>query len=189
MKHLSPQQFIGIIDGTPGPASRAHLETCAECRLEVGDLQAITAAVVRSAAAPAPSPLFWDHLSTRVQRAVAVEALPGEAWWHAVWRPVLGVGMALACLALVVLVQVTGVRPEAPVATVANVNAAASPSPDQADQPWQFVLQIASSASPADLDRMSAPTADATAAMVESLTPSEREALVRLLKARMGAAE
>ena len=47
---------------------------------------------------PEPSPLFWDHLSSRVHDAVAAEGQPRAPWWRIDWSW-SSVGLAGAAVA------------------------------------------------------------------------------------------
>lgn len=72
MRHLSPEQFVDVLDGTATRPVRAHADSCESCRAQLEELRAL-ANMAQTADVPEPSPLFWDHLSARVQAAVAAE--------------------------------------------------------------------------------------------------------------------
>jgi hypothetical protein len=179
MKHLTPQQFIALLEGTPDAASRTHLDSCDACRDEVAELQTITSAVSASAIVPEPSPLFWNHFTARVRESVAIEPMVAPSWWRGMWRPLAGIGVALACVALVVLVRVANV-PEAG----DLLSTQASSTGDTLDASGTFVAQLASGASWEELQHIAPTTSDGAADMISSLTPAERDAFVRLLKSR-----
>jgi hypothetical protein len=71
--HLSPENLVDIAEGTRLESASPHLSSCDACRAQLGDLRAMLSAA-RDADVPEPSPLFWDHLSSRVSEAVAAEA-------------------------------------------------------------------------------------------------------------------
>jgi len=74
--HLSPEEFIDVIDGTRSEPSVPHLQSCSACRDRIAELRAtLTAAADASIAEP--SPLFWDQFSQRVHDAVAMEPVRG----------------------------------------------------------------------------------------------------------------
>lgn len=71
--HLSPDQFLAAAEGSLEQAR--HIQACASCR---GELQELRRVLERTSVVPVPepSPLFWDHLSSRVRDAVAMETAP-----------------------------------------------------------------------------------------------------------------
>ena len=73
MKHLSDEAVVDLAEG--GSAGRDHLATCGECRTRVESMQQ-TMEVLLGDHVPEPSPLFWEHLSNRVSRAIADEPAP-----------------------------------------------------------------------------------------------------------------
>ena len=104
MTHLTPDELIDVLDDVLTPATRAHLEMCAHCQREAAQLRAVLGDA-RAANVPEPSPLFWDHLSARVQTAIADDATPPRiARWFE-W-PVLA---PIAALALLVIALVSAV--------------------------------------------------------------------------------
>lgn len=86
MTHLSSDEIIDVVDGTSSDARTAHVEACAQCRQQVDELRRVMA-MAREDRVPEPSPLFWDHFSERVRRAVAGQPAPVSRW-HDVfsWR-------------------------------------------------------------------------------------------------------
>jgi hypothetical protein len=83
--HLNADELIDIAEGTRPETSAPHLAGCEACRTQLAGLRA-TMAAAREIDVPEPSPLFWDHLSSRVHDAVAADArlkpsrsFPGEA--------------------------------------------------------------------------------------------------------------
>jgi hypothetical protein len=100
--HLSPEEFVDVIDGTRSEASLPHLQSCSTCRDRIADLRAtLTAAADASIAEP--SPLFWDQFSQRVHDAVAMEPVRGgwRSWFGGLGMP-LAAGAAVAALILAV---------------------------------------------------------------------------------------
>ena len=117
MGHLSSADFVDLLDGVRSDASAQHLSECDRCRREIARLREVMAAAT-SIEVPEPSPLFWDHLSARVQEAVAQE-VPGAGQWRGRaslfggWWIRAAAGVA-AC-ALVIAAAVTlGSRPDVP---------------------------------------------------------------------------
>lgn len=138
---------------------------------------------------PDPSPLFWHHLSARVRDAVADQPLPGP-WWMAYWRPLLLAAGSVAAVAMVVILRTTAVP--GPSATVAPTPATANEL--VADVEVTEMWRLIEAASPT-LEMQSVrdaglmPTEYATDQAIQSLTPSQREALVQLLRKEMGVSE
>jgi hypothetical protein len=186
MTHLTPQQFIDAIDGVLSPVHAGHLEACEPCRQEIAALRSLTSDV-RAVVAPEPSPLFWDHLSERVRVATSAEPVPAGAWWHGVWNPVMTIGLALAVMAIMFVVRAGPVRPS-PLPPV-TVEALGSIADDSVSRPPDFVVDVAASLPMEDLREVARPTPDATAALMDQLTPTQRAEFVRLVKARMNGAE
>ena len=79
--HLSPERLVDIAEGTQPESSAPHLVDCDACRRQLNELRAMMAAMA-DVEVPEPSPLFWDHFSSRVADAVAAEpATTGWNWW------------------------------------------------------------------------------------------------------------
>ena len=81
MRHLTVDELVDLGEGSARDADVPHLAACAECRHRLADLRA-TMAMASEVEVPEPSPLFWDHFSSRVRDAVAAERAGGEAWWQ-----------------------------------------------------------------------------------------------------------
>lgn len=125
MKHLAPEEFVDAAEGRLPVARAAHLETCEACREQVetiaGMLRDVSAADL-----PEPSPLFWDHFSSRVQAAVAHEEIRAGRTWGWTGARILA---PLAVMALVVAVVAGSLLPRlvrtpaapVPAATTADV--------------------------------------------------------------------
>jgi hypothetical protein len=130
---LTSEELVDIAEGTRSEASAPHLAGCDPCRAQLSDLRAMmsVAAVVD---VPEPSPLFWDHLSSRVSTAVAAEAAGAElAPSRDVFRTLFGsrtlqVALALAG-SLLIVVLING-RPTAPAAPEAPGFTVADAVPD-----------------------------------------------------------
>jgi hypothetical protein len=194
-KHLSPREIVEFVDGTLAPDRRTHTADCAYCAGEVASLQSFMADIKPEAAhgdVPEPSPLFWHHLSARVREAVDAEPVPRRTWWQVAWRPLVSVG---ALVAVTIAVAVLRPHPAAPVPAGSNIQADAASGlaaedlgVTTDDASFDFVVQLAATLPSSDLRQMT-PRADATSAMISNMTPAERTALARLIKARMEGAE
>ena len=71
--HVNIDQLVDIAEGTVPEASAPHLAACEPCRAQVRELRAMMSAT-RDVDVPEPSPLFWDHLSSRVSAASVLVA-------------------------------------------------------------------------------------------------------------------
>jgi len=101
--HLTPEEFIDVVDGTRSEGSLPHLSACDRCRDELAMLRgtmANTAAPVGDDG-PEPSPLFWTQFSARVNERIDADL--DRRWWHAWTLPrFLIPASAFALLVLVV---------------------------------------------------------------------------------------
>ena len=148
------------------------------------DFKDIIADVKAAGEVPEPSPLFWNHLSARVRDAVAVEPIP-RAWWMTYWRPV---ALAAGTIGLVAFVMLRTVGP-APVTSVAP--GAHDLVADVAVSEMWRLIEVAAPAVEMDSVRDAGfmPSQYATDQAIASLTPAQREALVKLLRKEMGVTE
>jgi hypothetical protein len=142
---------------------------------------------IRSAGdVPEPSPLFWHHLSARVRDAVVSEPIPGP-WWMGYWRPVLAAACTIAVVVVAVVLQ-PAVPPAPVTASAAHVSA---PVADVGVSEMWRLIEVASP--PMALDSVQEaglmPSAYATDQAIQSLTPDQREELVRLLRKELGVSE
>ena len=186
--HLTPEQFVDALE-RPLPAQRqAHLAVCAACSAELAEMRLLMGDVTIAGTVPEPSPLFWDHLSARVREAVdaVTEPLP---WWRTGWRPVAAMVGVLGVVALAVIARPSRVAPVPATASV-EVSAAERAEIAESDSFWEMISAVAPSLGFDDARAAGmAPGRAATDAAIESLTPAERQELMRLLRAEMGASE
>jgi hypothetical protein len=91
--HVNAAELVDIAEGTRLESSVPHLAACERCRAELRHLRAMMSAV-QDLAVPEPSPLFWDHLSSRVSEAVAAEAAGAPPARLGGWRSVIDVALA-----------------------------------------------------------------------------------------------
>jgi len=202
--HLKTGDLVDIAEGTRTEASAPHLAVCEPCRAQLHALRAMLSAA-RDVDVPEPSPLFWDHLSSRVIDAVAAEGAPRTAWLDVTtWRRLLTPAWAVAASMIVVVAlgsrlmaphQLAGVDAGSappPPPFIADTNASTAVLGDVASDDASLML-VASLASALDLDAASdaglAPSGSAEHA-VTHMSDSELRELGRLLKeelARSGA--
>ena len=193
--HLNAEELVDLADGAQPESSAPHLAACESCRAQLRELRAMML-VTSDAIVPEPSPLFWDHLSSRVRDAVAVEASPRREWfdvsaWRRLLTPVFAVAAAGLVLALVVNVRGTISRPgAAPRAVIAVADAGAGLdllNDVAADEDASLTL-VASLTDDADLDTVReaglAPAGSAEHA-VTHMSGVELRELGRMLKEEM----
>jgi hypothetical protein len=175
-----------------------HLATCEHCQAELASMAAVLGEV-RSSATPEPSPLFWEHLSRRVRAATSDEVLPlAPSWadvWSRTWRPLAVVAATAGALTLMFVLRsahvgAPGTSAPAP-STIAMTSPAAeaSPADESTDEALNVMAVLASDLRTDELQQVARPTADATGAAIEDLTPAQRVALVKLIKSQTGGAE
>jgi hypothetical protein len=70
--HLNVEALVDIAEGTRPESAAPHLAACEACRTQLRELRAMMSAA-QDVDVPEPSPLFWDHLSSRVSEAVAAQ--------------------------------------------------------------------------------------------------------------------
>ncbi|MEY4095782.1 MAG: hypothetical protein RLZZ53_2981 [Acidobacteriota bacterium] len=183
MTHLTPDELIDAVDGVLAGERSAHLAACEECRAQLDDLSAVLNDA-RQVAVPEPSPLFWQHLSARVNEGI--ESEPAGAWpgWLR-WQVLLPLGAA----AMVILGLMMAVPKQDPrIASAAYEDAVVEPGP-AADDNWGVVATLVGDL---DLD-----TAAATGVIgpgvadraVLALTAEEQLELTRLLQAELARAK
>ena len=137
---------------------------------------------------PEPSPLFWHHLSARVREAVADEPI-ARAWWSLYWRPLVAVVGSVGFAVFLLLRTSAPAAPAAPATPVAP-SAVDQVADAEVGEMWRMIEVAAPKVEMESVrDTGLMPSRYATDQAIEALTPSEREALVRLLRKEMGASE
>ena len=197
MTHLTPEQFIDLVDGVTTEAAVPHLAGCAACRTELTALRA-AAGLALDDVVPEPSPLFWDHLSARVRAAVTAEPDRSVPAWVADWSwRKLAVSAAAAVAVVVVVASISGrLAPD-------TAQQATSPPPESpllvvddaaltdVDPQMQLVADLAAELDwEAAIEAGLAARAGAVERIVPELNAAERLELQRLIQeelARSGA--
>jgi hypothetical protein len=185
MKHLSESEFVEVAEGAVKAAWAGHLETCERCRQQA-DAVRKTLLDAKALEVPEPSPLFWDHLSARVRRAVTEEPTPETFWWR---RPAIAVGWASALALLVAITMSQRPDPSQSIAPMpvasSSGHADESPMTEPAadDQAWALLRAAAADMEVEDARAAGLiPRPGAVDRAVFDLTPAERDALGRLLQ-------
>jgi hypothetical protein len=198
--HLSPSEIVDFAEGTLASARASHVETCPACAQTANELRAaLHGALSAKDDVPEPSPLFWDHLSSRVQEAITSGAPAPPSWWSwwSWWLPRVRILAPLATFALVVVVLTMtlprgaarpheSAKPGAPSA-VSEVDRPVDPSLDPvtgeawdvlaaaaADLEWEAAHEAGMGVHPAAID-----------GAVQQLAPEELSELAKLLQTEL----
>jgi hypothetical protein len=196
-RHLSAEELIDLAERTCEPSLDPHLQSCEACRQELAALHSAISAAAE-ADVPEPSPLFWRHLSERVQDAVAAEPaaraetsrFPRGDWAKALpsWR---GWAMAGVAAALTISIYMTTPRPSDPAAGTPDIAVVSSdidtvplaPGGATDDLSLALVADLTSQMDPDAFDETGWTShAGAVDEAVDALTDDERLELQRLLK-------
>ena len=142
--HLNAGELVDIAEGTRPESAAPHLAACEPCRVQLSGLRAMMAAA-KAIDVPEPSPLFWDHLSSRVSEAVAQDAGPRRSWLSGLpWkRGALGPVEIMAVAALLIVAVITS-RALAP----APIGVAVSPQATVADAGRELLAELAPESDP-----------------------------------------
>jgi hypothetical protein len=192
--HLSASELVDLAERTLASDRAAHVDTCPSCAAAGRDLRAtLHGALSAREEVPEPSPLFWDHLSSRVQHAIVHDAPSPASWWAAGPRTLA----PLATFALVVLV-LTMMLPRhvqrstspvggTPSAAIVDTDRPFDPALDSttadawemltaaaADLEWDAAHEAGMAVHPAAIDRA-----------VQQLAPDELTELGRLLQTEL----
>jgi hypothetical protein len=188
MTHLTPDQFVDAIEDRDRLERQAvtHLDRCETCRQQLASLTD-TWREAQAVTLPEPSPLFWDHFSRRVREATDLQGMPATSplgrLWQDAWRPITMLAVTCSAVALVLVLRPTpSAEPgggSTASATVAHMDTAAD------DGVLNIVAAAAADLEAEELQQVARPSADATSAAIEDLTPEQRAELVRLIKAHM----
>jgi hypothetical protein len=185
MNHLTPDELADACDGALSGARGAHLAACPSCRAQVAELSSVIADIQR-VAIPEPSPLLWDHLSSRVRESIADESTSSTPGWAPRWLrwPVLVPMAALALLVLSLSSVVSRVPSTVDVPTVASSVPTEHPAAaGEEEGTWAMVSALVG---PLDIETAQEAGIAATLGSAEDvalqLTALEQAELVRLLQ-------
>lgn len=200
MTHLTSDQFIDAIEAKVAlpRAASAHLAGCDACRTEQASL-ADALAEARALPMLEPPPLFWDHFSQRVRAATSDEPVPratvmGWLGLRGGWSSFATIAFAVSALVLAVVMRSARSVDDSgrgAVPTVAALTPAAGPSEAVGvdDGGLSVVAALAADLKTEDLQQVARPSADATGAAIENLTPAQCAEMIRLIKTQMSGAE
>jgi hypothetical protein len=187
MNHLTPSEFVDLVDGHLPRERVRHVESCGMCGAQVEDLRR---ALFDSSAAdvPEPSPLFWERFAERVRDGID-EPKPHAWWLHWPGWNLRSTVAAAAILAIAVAIGWRMVRlPEQDVPSrglpIAEVpDAGSSPIESAPDDAWNAVRAAAETAAWEDVQEAGiAAPADAAEAAILRLSDSERRQLMTLIE-------
>jgi hypothetical protein len=199
-RHLTPDEFVDLLDGRSREIPAGHLAACEACQRQLTELRQAWEAAV-SVPAPEPSPLFWDHLSARVRAAVAEESAPRRPWWvmNLGWRSAMLAAVGAAA-ALIIAVNLGGpgtgdvrfstnsaqatmsvaIQPSMPSAAPSAADAAAASLDD--DEPLALMVDLASEVDWDSVDDVTLAARGGADRLIVDMSDDERAELQRMLK-------
>jgi len=176
MSHLTPDELIDAMEGALAADRHAHLSECADCQRQVDELSVVLNDAKQSRVSE-PSPLFWNHFSSRVNEAIDAQANAWPEWLR--WQVLLPLGAT----AMIILALAVNINPSFDVSR--EIVDPASLDVELADDNWEAVSAIVGEL---DIETASAAgvlepgTAEQA---VAQLTAEERQELTRLLQAEL----
>jgi anti-sigma-K factor RskA len=182
--HLSPDEFVDLLDGTLSAARATHLDECPRCRARAEELRA-TWARLEAVEAPEPSPLFWEHFSARVRAAVAVRPTARRGGLG-LWKGRAAVALATSVILALTIGTIVGRR----LATTPSSMGALARGPqaelgEDTEVEWSVLLAMADELQ-AGAEELGVVFDQGTLEQaVELLSPSERHALADLIEAEL----
>ena len=196
MTHLTDAEFADLMDDALPLDRRTHVRDCGACRARTTEMESVLARIIEhrgpaNSDVPEPSPLFWEHLSTRVRDAVT--SIPATiSWRDRLWRPGTAWAAGIASVALAVAIS-HSMLPRAPLNTASSIvlkapTAAVSaglelPDDIDADDAWAVVRNVADQVEWDDAHDAGISTRpDAAERMTAELTTREQSELALLLQ-------
>jgi hypothetical protein len=195
MRHLRTAELLALAEGRQTEGDVPHLATCDRCRGELAGLRSALRAV-SAVDVPEPSPLFWEHLSSRVHEAVAAEPLASSTrwrFWSIPWRLTTVSALTAAgavAVALVVMPKGPGQAPqgsvvERPLQTVSVQHAADTADDESLMLLGDLVGTVDWDKGPVGLDLEAGPLDRGLADLTADLTDEQRGEVQRVLKEEM----
>jgi hypothetical protein len=190
MKHLSESELLDAIEGHLPPERVGHVGDCVRCREQVTRFGAILSRAA-DVDVPEPSPLFWDHLSSRVRQGIQDEAHVHARGWPSLRRWPIVLAGAGAIAVLLIAISVTGpTHPSSMPESVSTksdsgVDSRVAEAPDdiEVDEAWALVRAVADETRWDDVNDagISARPGSAERALL-ALSDAERKELAALLE-------
>jgi hypothetical protein len=182
MSHLSDREFVDLIDNVLPPVRVAHVLDCHDCRSKADAMREL---LVRASEAevPEPSPLFWEHFSSRVHQGIDHAEIGNSAAWGIGWRWAVPVAL-MTIIAFGAWRWTPRVHAPAPTHVVeltTGTDAVSDTSDADTDEAWAIVRTVADESTWDDVTDASVHQGSADGA-VAMLTREERQELVRLLE-------
>jgi len=177
MNHLTSDELIDAMEGMLGPDRQAHLSTCPDCQRQLDDLASVLSEV-KQVSVPEPSPLFWQHFSTRVNEGIDDQSANAWPQWLR-WQVLLPLG---AVAMLILGLMLSAPKPDRSDSVAINDPGVTEPT---ADDNWGTLVALVG-----ELDLETASAAGviepgfAEQAVVH-LTREEQQELSRLLQAEL----
>jgi hypothetical protein len=177
MTHLTPDELIDAIEGTLSSEREAHLAACDVCLRERAGLSSVLGEA-RQTSIPEPSPLFWQHLSARVNDSIDRDVADDTRWPSWLRWQVLA---PLGAVAMIIMALMIAVPKQDPALVTLDESSIAADPPEAID---------ALAAVVGDLDLETASAAGVIEPGVAEqavlhLTAEEQQELARLLKAEL----
>jgi hypothetical protein len=184
--HLRPDELVDLAERTRDESDVPHLRSCASCRKQLDELRA-TMSMAAAVDAPEPSPLFWEHLSSRIHDAAAAGPAPRAHGWSiaASWR-FWSVPVALTAAVIVAVAIVPRGPVRAPAHSPLRPDAAYALDSLPDDPALNLVADLASTMTYDEASEIAAGGhAGSIDEAVGSLSAAERQELHRLLDEAM----
>ena len=196
MPHLDDTQLVDALDGRLEAAAAAHAHACEDCRARLTEMREMLG-VLAAVDVPEPSPLFWDHFPTRVNRAIDAPAAPQR--WFTPARVVWGSAAAVLAVVLLLVPGAAVLNRVAPWPVLNGVESqpvlngvepwpvlnGVEPWPDDldADDAWALMRIVAEEIDYEDARQIGvAPRAGSIERAAMELSESERAELARLIE-------
>jgi hypothetical protein len=188
MTHLTPSEFIDLLDGQL-PCERArHVESCDMCGAQ---MESLRSALLESAAAevPEPSPIFWDRFSDRVREGIGDRPprnAPWLEWLHLDPRSVFAATAGVAIVLTIgwrVLPLSDNDGPSRSMPAVHGIDGGLSREDPAAENGWDEVRAAAETVAWEDAQEAGIDARpDAAEAAIMRLSDSERRQLMTLIE-------
>lgn len=144
MNHLTATEFVDALDGTLDEGRLRHLDDCAMCSTQIGELRSALASGL-GVDQPEPSPLFWESFPDRVNEGLRRTAVEDSRWMSWLLSP-----RAFAAAAALIVLTVIGASWQRQSAehrldrgTVADSDSGFEPNEVDSEEGWAAVRAAA----------------------------------------------